>query len=244
MSGSSRLIWEKAMLQVDKLNSFYGNVQAVWDVSFEVKEGEILAIIGTNGAGKTTIMQSIVGLVNKTGAVSFQGSDISGLPAHQMAELGISYVPEGRKVFPEMTVMENLVVGGYNKRSRTGRKDKISYVLDTFPRLKERLTNLAGNLSGGEQQMLAIGRGLMAQPRLLLLDEPSLGIAPILTDEIFKKIVEIKKEITIVLVEQHLHHALSISDRGYVIENGRISLGGTGEELRNNPHIQSVYLGM
>lgn len=232
------------MLQVDKLNSFYGNVQAVWDVGFEVQEGEVLAIIGTNGAGKTTIMQSIVGLVNKTGSVSFQGNDISGMPAHKMAELGISYVPEGRKVFPEMTVMENLVVGGYNKRSRSGRKDMISYVLDTFPRLKERLTNLAGNLSGGEQQMLAIGRGLMAKPRLLLLDEPSLGIAPILTDEIFKKIVEIKKDITIVLVEQHLHHALSICDRGYVIENGRISLGGTGEELRNNPHIQSVYLGL
>ncbi|NYT84376.1 ABC transporter ATP-binding protein [Pollutimonas harenae] len=232
------------MLQIDKLNSFYGNVQAVWDVSFEVKEGEILAIIGTNGAGKTTIMQSIVGLVSKTGAVKFQGNDISDMPAHKMAELGISYVPEGRKVFPEMTVMENLVVGGYNKRSRAGRQDMISYVLDTFPRLKERLTNLAGNLSGGEQQMLAIGRGLMARPRLLLLDEPSLGIAPILSDEIFKKIVEIKKEITIVLVEQHLHHALSICDRGYVIENGRISLDGTGEALRNNRHIQSVYLGM
>jgi len=232
------------MLQVDKLNSFYGNVQAVWDVSFEVKQGEILAIIGTNGAGKTTIMQSIVGLVDKTGTVSFQGSDISSMPAHKMAELGISYVPEGRKVFPEMTVMENLVVGGYNKRSRSTRKDMISYVLDTFPRLKERLGNFAGNLSGGEQQMLAIGRGLMARPRLLLLDEPSLGIAPIPTEEIFKKIVEIKKETTIVLVEQHLHHALSICDRGYAIEHGRISLGGSGEELRNNPHIQSVYLGM
>jgi len=232
------------MLQVDKLNSFYGNVQAVWDVSFEVKQGEILAIIGTNGAGKTTIMQSIVGLVDKTGTVSFQGSDISSMPAHKMAELGISYVPEGRKVFPEMTVMENLVVGSYNKRSRSTRKDMISYVLDTFPRLKERLGNFAGNLSGGEQQMLAIGRGLMARPRLLLLDEPSLGIAPILTEEIFKKIVEIKKETTIVLVEQHLHHALSICDRGYAIEHGRISLGGSGEELRNNPHIQSVYLGM
>lgn len=232
------------MLQVDKLNSFYGNVQAVWDVSFHVNDGEIVAIIGTNGAGKTSILQSVVGLVNKTGTVFFQGSDISTVPAHRMAELGVSYVPEGREVFPEMTVMENLIVGGYNKRSRAARSDMIAYALDTFPRLKDRLYNLAGSLSGGEQQMLAIGRGLMAQPRLLLLDEPSLGIAPILTEEIFRTIVDIKKETTIVLVEQHLHHALAICDRGYVIETGSVSLEGTGDELRNNPHIQSVYLGM
>lgn len=232
------------MLQVDKLNSYYGKVQAVWDVSFNVVEGEILAIIGTNGAGKTTMLQSLVGLVDKTGEVRFQGEDISNVPAHKMAEMGISYVPEGRKVFPEMTVLENLVVGSYNKRVRQQRKDLLAYVLDIFPRLKERIGNLAGNLSGGEQQMLAIGRGLMAKPRLLLLDEPSLGISPILTDEIFKKIVEIKKDTTIVLVEQHLHHALSISDRGYVVESGKILLTGSGEELRNNPHIQEVYLGL
>ena len=232
------------MLQVDKLNSYYGKVQAVWDVSFNVVEGEILAIIGTNGAGKTTMLQSLVGLVDKSGEVKFQGEDISNLPAHKMAEMGISYVPEGRKVFPEMTVLENLVVGSYNKRVRQQRKDLLAYVLDIFPRLKERIGNLAGNLSGGEQQMLAIGRGLMAKPTLLLLDEPSLGISPILTDEIFKKIVEIKKDTTIVLVEQHLHHALSISDRGYVVESGKILLTGSGEELRNNPHIQEVYLGL
>lgn len=232
------------MLQVDKLNSFYGNVQAVWDVSFKVNEGEIVAIIGTNGAGKTTILQSVVGLVRKTGHIEFQGNDISDVPAHHMAELGIAYVPEGREVFPEMTVMENLVVGGYNKRSRANRETMIAYALDTFPRLKERIGNLAGSLSGGEQQMLAIGRGLVSQPKLLLLDEPSLGISPILTEEIFQKIVEIKKEITIVLVEQHLHHALAICDRGYAIDTGHVSLEGTGEELRNNPHIQSVYLGL
>lgn len=232
------------MLQVDKLNSFYGNVQAVWDVSFKVNEGEIVAIIGTNGAGKTTILQSVVGLVRKTGLVRFQGADVSDVPAHHMAELGIAYVPEGREVFPEMTVMENLVVGGYNKRSRANRKDMIAYALDTFPRLKERIGNLAGSLSGGEQQMLAIGRGLVSQPKLLLLDEPSLGISPILTEEIFHKIVEIKKDITIVLVEQHLHHALAICDRGYAIDTGHVSLEGTGEELRSNPHIQAVYLGM
>lgn len=232
------------MLQVANLNCYYERVQAVWDVSFTVNEGEILAIIGTNGAGKTSILQSLVGLVSKSGTVHFHGEDISTVSAHKMAQLGISYVPEGRQVFPEMTVMENLIVGGYNKRARVNRKDMIAYVLDTFPRLKERLHNLAGSLSGGEQQMLAIGRGLMAKPRLLLLDEPSLGIAPILTEEIFKKIVEIKTETTIVLVEQHLHHALNICDRGYVIETGRVFISGTGEELRNNPHIQSAYLGI
>lgn len=232
------------MLEVYKLNSFYGNVQAVWDVSLTVNEGEIVAIIGTNGAGKTTILQSIVGLVNKTGTVKFQGNDISKVAAHHMAELGIAYVPEGREVFPEMTVMENLIIGGYNKRSRTARKEMVDYVLDIFPRLKERLNNLGGSLSGGEQQMLAIGRGLVSQPKLLLLDEPSLGISPILTEEIFQKIIEIKNETTIVLVEQHLHHALAICDRGYAIETGQVSLEGTGEELRDNPRIQEVYLGM
>lgn len=232
------------MLDVYKLNSFYGNVQAVWDVSLTVNEGEIVAIIGTNGAGKTTILQSIVGLVNKTGTVKFQGNDISKVAAHHMAELGIAYVPEGREVFPEMTVMENLIIGGYNKRSRTARKEMVDYVLDIFPRLKERLNNLGGSLSGGEQQMLAIGRGLVSQPKLLLLDEPSLGISPILTEEIFQKIIEIKNETTIVLVEQHLHHALAICDRGYAIETGQVSLEGTGEELRDNPRIQEVYLGM
>lgn len=232
------------MLEVYDLSSFYGNVQAVWDVSLTVNEGEIVAIIGTNGAGKTTILQSIVGLVNKTGVVKFQGNDISKVPAHHMAELGIAYVPEGREVFPEMTVMENLIVGGYNKRSRADRKEKINYVLEIFPRLKERLNNLAGSLSGGEQQMLAIGRGLVSQPKLLLLDEPSLGISPILTDEIFNKIVEIKNETTIILVEQHLHHALAICDRGYAIETGRVTLEGTGKDLQEDPRIQEVYLGM
>ncbi|WP_210394297.1 ABC transporter ATP-binding protein [Oligella sp. HMSC05A10] len=232
------------MLEVTKLNSFYGNVQAVWDVSLEVHKGEIVAIIGTNGAGKTTILQSIVGLVRKAGSIKFEGQDITTVPAHHMAALGIAYIPEGREVFPEMTVLENLVIGGYNKRSRVTRKEMISHVLDVFPRLKERINNLAGSLSGGEQQMLAIARGLVSQPKLMLLDEPSLGISPILTEEIFQKIVDIKKETTIILVEQHLHHALAICDRGYAIETGRVSLEGTGSELRDDPQIQQVYLGM
>lgn len=232
------------MLQVVDLNSFYGKVQAVWDVSFDVRQGEILTIVGANGAGKTTILKSVVGLTDKQGSVHFDGQDISETPGHRMAELGISYVPEGRQVFPEMTVTENLIVGSYNKRAKPHRKESLDYVLDTFPSLKDRLNNLAGSLSGGEQQMVAIGRGLMAKPRLLLLDEPSLGISPILTTEIFKRIEEIKQSITIVLVEQHVQHALSICDRGYVVENGRILLSGTGEELRNDPRIQEVYLGI
>ncbi|MFA7668086.1 MAG: ABC transporter ATP-binding protein [Burkholderiaceae bacterium] len=232
------------MLQVADLNSFYGKVQAVWDVSFDVRQGEILTIVGANGAGKTTILKSVVGLTDKQGSVHFDGQDISETPGHRMAELGISYVPEGRQVFPEMTVTENLIVGSYNKRAKPHRKESLEYVLDTFPSLKDRLNNLAGSLSGGEQQMVAIGRGLMAKPRLLLLDEPSLGISPILTTEIFKRIEEIKQSITIVLVEQHVQHALSICDRGYVVENGRIQLTGTGEELRNDPRIQEVYLGL
>lgn len=232
------------MLGVNHLNSYYGNVQVIWDISLEVNKGEVVAIIGTNGAGKTTILKSIVGLVTKTGTISFEGLVISDLPAYRMAELGIAYVPEGRKVFPEMTVLENLRLGGYNRRAKKYREETMEYVLDLFPRLKERINHLAGNLSGGEQQMLAIGRGLMAKPKLLLLDEPSLGIAPILTDEIFKTLDEIRRDVTIVLVEQHVHRALDLCDRGYVIENGKISLSGNRDELQNNEHIKQVYLGI
>ncbi|KJS46465.1 ABC transporter ATP-binding protein [Desulfosporosinus sp. BICA1-9] len=232
------------MLHISNLQSFYGNVQAVWDVSLAVKQGEVVSMIGANGAGKTTILKSIVGLVTKKGTLMFDGQDISTLPAHRMAGMGIAYVPEGRRVFPSMTVEENLKMGGYNKRARVGRNDSIAYVLDLFPRMKERFHNLAGNLSGGEQQMLAIARGLVSQPRLLLLDEPSLGIAPILVEEIFKTLDIIKNEVTIMLVEQHVHHALSIANRGYVLEHGRIVLEGTGEELRQNDHVREAYLGM
>lgn len=232
------------MLVVKNLESFYGNVQAVWGVSLEVKQGEIVSVIGTNGAGKTTIMQSIVGLVDRKGTITFEGKDISNTPPHKMVDLGIAYVPEGRMVFPEMTVKENLYIGSYNKKAKKKRQESYEYVLDMFPRLQERINNLAGNLSGGEQQMLAIGRGLMSNPKLILLDEPSLGIAPILVGEIFETIDEIKKDITVVLVEQHVEHALAICDRGYVIEQGTISISGTGEELRDNEQIKKLYLGI
>jgi branched-chain amino acid transport system ATP-binding protein len=232
------------MLRVENLNSFYGNVQVVWDVSFEVKAGEVVAVIGANGAGKTTILQSVVGLVRKTGKVGFNGQDISGEPAHRMADLGIAYVPEGRKVFPEMTVRENLIIGNYSRRARPLREDLLSHVLDIFPRLKERIGNDAGTLSGGEQQMLTIGRGLMSKPVLIMLDEPSLGISPILTEEIFREIDTIKRDTTIVLVEQHVHHALAICDRGYVIEAGKLTQTGGGADLRRDPHVQRAYLGV
>ena len=232
------------MLVVKNLESFYGNVQAVWGVSLEVKQGEIVSVIGTNGAGKTTIMQSIVGLVDRKGTITFEGKDISNTPPHKMVDLGIAYVPEGRMVFPEMTVKENLYIGSYNKNAKKKRQESYEYVLDMFPRLQERINNLAGNLSGGEQQMLAIGRGLMSNPKLILLDEPSLGIAPILVGEIFETIDEIKKDITVVLVEQHVEHALAICDRGYVIVQGTISISGTGEELRDNEQIKKLYLGI
>lgn len=192
------------MLNIKNLESFYGNVQATWGIDFNVHQGEVVAMIGTNGAGKTTTMKSIVGLVDKKGEIIFQGKDISKQPAHRMAEIGIAYVPEGRKVFPQMTVEENLIMGSYNKRAKKDRKENIEYILSLFPRLKERFHNFAGTLSGGEQQMLAIGRGLMSKPTLLLLDEPSLGIAPILVDEIFETIKSIKKDMTIALVEQHV----------------------------------------
>lgn len=232
------------MLAIKNLESFYGNVQAVWGVSLNVNQGEIVSIIGTNGAGKTTILKSIVGLVDKKGDLNFEGKNISKTPSHKMVDLGISYVPEGRKVFPEMTVKENLIIGSYNKKAKQKRQKSYEYVIDLFPRLEERINSLAGNLSGGEQQMLAIGRGLMASPKLMLLDEPSLGIAPIIVSEIFETIQEIKKDITIVLVEQHVDHALSVCDRGYVIEQGAISMSGTGKELQNNAHIREVYLGI
>ncbi|WP_217994051.1 ABC transporter ATP-binding protein [Lentibacillus sp. CBA3610] len=232
------------MLKVKQLNSFYGKIQTVWNLSLEIDEGEIIAIIGANGAGKTTILKSIVGLVEKTGAIEFEGKNISSVSAHKMVQMGISYVPEGRKVFPEMSVRENLILGSYNKRAKLERSNSLEYVLDIFPRLKERIDHLAGNLSGGEQQMLAIGRGLMARPKLILLDEPSLGIAPVLTDEIFRNIEEIKKETTIVLVEQHVHRALAICDRGYVVETGQIHLTGTRDELETSEDIKEAYLGI
>jgi branched-chain amino acid transport system ATP-binding protein len=234
------------MLDIIDLQAFYGDIQALWNISFHVEEGEIVSLIGANGAGKTTTLKCIAGLIDKKlGRIEFQGENIITLGGHLSSEMGIAYVPEGRQLFPQMTVYENLVLGSYNSRAKKERKEMLEQVYHLFPRLKERSKQHAGTLSGGEQQMLAIARGLMSKPSLLMLDEPSLGIAPILVQEIFNRIREInRQEVTVILVEQHVHFALELADRAYVIENGRVTLSGSAEELESNSYIREAYLGL
>lgn len=223
------------MLKVDHLQVFYGNSQALWDVSFEVPKGEIVALIGSNGVGKTTTLKTISGLIKaKSGTITLDGKNIENSSSMENVKNGLVLVPEGRRLFPEMTVLENLYMGAYltNKKDRN---DLLENVYELFPKIKERNSQLAGTLSGGEQQMVAIGRGLMANPRILMLDEPSLGLAPLIVDQVFKTIKNInKKGITILLVEQNTSNTLKISNRGYVIESGRTIIFGTGKELLNN----------
>ncbi len=231
------------MLKVDDLNVYYGKIHALKGVSFDVNEGEIVSLIGANGAGKSTTLKTISGLLrSKTGDVTFMGEDISKIDAYKLVEKGLAHVPEGRRIFLQMSVMENLEMGAYIK----GKADKadIESVFEKFPRLKERKNQVAGTLSGGEQQMLAMGRALMSHPKLLMLDEPSMGLAPILVEQIFEIIKELNDAgTTILLVEQNAEMALEVSDRAYVIESGRVSLSGTGEELRNSDTIKKAYLG-
>ena len=231
------------MLKVDDLNVYYGKIHALKGVSFDVNEGEIVSPIGANGAGKSTTLKTISGLLrSKTGGVTFMGEDISKIDAYKLVEKGLAHVPEGRRIFLQMSVMENLEMGAYIK----GKADKadIESVFEKFPRLKERKNQVAGTLSGGEQQMLAMGRALMSHPKLLMLDEPSMGLAPILVEQIFEIIKELNDAgTTILLVEQNAEMALEVSDRAYVIESGRVSLSGTGEELRNSDTIKKAYLG-
>ena len=231
------------MLKVDDLNVYYGKIHALKGVSFDVNEGEIVSLIGANGAGKSTTLKTISGLLrSKTGGVTFMGEDISKIDAYKLVEKGLAHVPEGRRIFLQMSVMENLEMGSYIK----GKADKadIESVFEKFPRLKERKNQVAGTLSGGEQQMLAMGRALMSHPKLLMLDEPSMGLAPILVEQIFEIIKELNDAgTTILLVEQNAEMALEVSDRAYVIESGRVSLSGTGEELRNSDTIKKAYLG-
>ena len=231
------------MLKVDDLNVYYGKIHALKGVSFDVNEGEIVSLIGANGAGKSTTLKTISGLLrSKTGGVTFMGEDISKIDAYKLVEKGLAHVPEGRRIFLQMSVMENLEMGAYIK----GKADKadIESVFEKFPRLKERKNQVAGTLSGGEQQMLAMGRALMSHPKLLMLDEPSMGLAPILVEQIFEIIKELNDAgTTIFLVEQNAEMALEVSDRAYVIESGRVSLSGTGEELRNSDTIKKAYLG-
>ena len=234
------------MLRVENLRSAYGRIEALHGVSLEVARGEVVTLVGANGAGKSTTLKNISRLVAwNGGSVRFAGEDLSKLEPHHVVERGVVHVPEGRRIFPEMTVMENLRMGSYPKSTRKDREKNIDRAFALFPRLKEREKQLGGTLSGGEQQMLAIARGLMANPRLLLLDEPSLGLSPLFVKNIFSIITEINKQgVTILLVEQNVQQSLRIAHRAYVLETGRVVLRGTGEQLLNDDHVKRAFLGM
>lgn len=233
-------------MKVDGINVFYGDLHALWDLSFEIKEKETVAIIGSNCAGKTTTLNTISGILRpRTGSIEFLGHRIDELPPHRIVELGIAHTPEGRQLFPSMTVMENLEMGASVPEAWRNRDRTIEWVFELFPRLEERKTQMAGTLSGGEQQMLAIGRGLMSMPKLLMLDEPSLGLAPMLVLKTFEMIERIRKGgVSILIVEQNVHHALELADRGYVLETGKITIEGASEELMENEHVKKAYLGL
>jgi branched-chain amino acid transport system ATP-binding protein len=233
------------MLKIEDINVYYGNIQALKGVSMEINEGEIVTLIGANGAGKSTLLKTISGLLKpKQGKVLFEGDSIGGKAAQSIVKMGISHVPEGRRVFANMTVAENLELGAYLRKDKDGIHKDMEKVYELFPRLLERIKQQAGTLSGGEQQMLAMGRALMARPRLLLLDEPSMGLAPLLVKQIFNIIQEISESgTTILLVEQNANLALSIADRAYVVETGRIVLSGNAEELTSSEEIKMAYLG-
>ena len=234
------------MLQVDSVDTYYADLQALFGVSLHIEEKEVISIVGSNGAGKTTTINVISGMLRcSSGKIEFLGKRIDTLPPHRIVEEGIVQIPEGRQLFPKMKVMENLVMGAYTRQARTRIKENLEMVLELFPILKERKDQLAGSLSGGEQQMLAIGRALMARPKLLMLDEPSLGLAPILVKQVFDTVKSINEfGTTILLVEQNVFNALSISDRGYVLENGRIIMEGEGKEILENEKIKETYLGI
>ena len=232
------------ILKADGINVYYGSIHAIKDISFEVFDGEIVTLIGANGAGKSTTLNTVAGLLrSKTGSVTFLGESIERVSAYRIPAKGLALVPEGRRVFLQMTVEENLEMGAYTQPNSTI-PESLDNVYERFPRLKERRGQVAGTLSGGEQQMLAMGRALMSRPKLMMLDEPSMGLAPILVDQIFQIIQELHKSgTTILLVEQNAQAALSVADRGYVLENGRIVTSGTGAELLNSPSIKKAYLG-
>ena len=233
-----------ALLEVDDIRTFYGNIEALKGISLKVEEGECVTLIGSNGAGKSTTLRSISGLTPpRTGEIRFKGRDISHTPPQDIVQLGISQSPEGRRVFQRMTVEENLDMGAYLRRDNDVQADR-DRVFDLFPRLEERRTQKAGTMSGGEQQMLAIGRAMMARPSLLLLDEPSMGIAPILVERIYETIAEINRQgTTILLVEQNANFALGVSNRGYVLETGTVALTNDSDKLREDPEVQRAYLG-
>ncbi|MDF2869536.1 MAG: amino acid/amide transporter ATP-binding protein 2, family [Anaerocolumna sp.] len=234
-----------AMLKIEDLNVYYGVIQALKGVSFEVNEGEVIALIGANGAGKTTILHSITGLLGtKSGHVLYEGKDLTKIPAHKIVTMGMAHVPEGRRVFAELTVYENLKLGAYTRNDKNEIENTLNKVYNRFPRLKERKNQTAGTLSGGEQQMLAMGRALMSQPKIILMDEPSMGLSPLFVSEIFDIIKEISESgTTVLLVEQNAKKALSIASRAYVLETGKIVLEGKASDLLNDDSVKKAYLG-
>lgn len=234
-----------AMLEIKDLQVYYGMIQAIKGISFEVYSGEVIALIGANGAGKTTILHTITGLLSpKEGAVYFEGRDITKIPAHKIVSMGMAHVPEGRRVFAQLTVLQNLKMGAYTRKNKEEIAQTLQTVYERFPRLKERQNQMAGTLSGGEQQMLAMGRALMSHPKILLMDEPSMGLSPIFVNEIFDIIQQVSKSgTTVLLVEQNAKKALSIADRAYVLETGHVVLDGKAGDLLNDDSIKKAYLG-
>ena len=234
------------MLRIEILEVGYGKIQALWGISFEIPDGEIVAVVGANGAGKTTTLKTVSGLLRpRAGRILLDDRRLDGLSPARIVELGVVHVPEGRKLFPEMTVLDNLLIGGYPATARAQRPRRLEHVFTIFPRLAERRRQLAGTLSGGEQQMVAIGRGLMAGPKILMLDEPSLGLAPIMVQEMFRVIGEINRAgVTVLLVEQNTEHALALAHRGFVLESGRVVLSGTGRALLASARVREAYLGL
>lgn len=234
-----------AMLEIRDLKVYYGMIQAIKGISFDVNQGEVIALIGANGAGKTTTLQTITGTLSpKSGSIFFEGTDITKVPGHKIVSLGMAHVPEGRRVFSQLSVLENIKLGAYTRKDKKEVEESIRRVYKSFPRLEERKNQLAGTLSGGEQQMLAMGRALMSKPRIILMDEPSMGLSPIFVEEVFRIIKEISAEgTTVLLVEQNAKKALTIADRAYVLETGKIVLQGDAKELLNNESVKKAYLG-
>jgi len=234
------------MLEINNINTFYGQIQALWDVCLKIDEGEIVALIGANGAGKSTLLNTISGIIHPTsGSISFLDQRIDGLSSHSIVELGISHIPEGRRLFTDMSVRENLEMGAYSSRAWKQKQETLEQVYQLFPVLKERAGQLARTLSGGEQQMVAMGRGLMSKPKLCIIDEPSNGLAPRLVLEVFQKIKSLREQgITILLIEQNVRHTLEIADRACVLENGRITLEGSCDDLLKSDHVRKAYLGL
>jgi branched-chain amino acid transport system ATP-binding protein len=244
---SSKRIWERsiAVLQISDLTAGYGKSEVLRGISLDVKSGEVVTIIGANGAGKSTTLKTLCGIVPATsGRIRFEGVDITNKSPHEIVDLGITMIPEGRQLFPFLSVRDNLLMGAYKRSARKTIQQRLEQMLEIFPRVRERLSQYAGSLSGGEQQMVAIARGMMASPKLLIFDEPSLGLSPLLVEQMFDVIrTVVSQGITVLIVEQNVFHTLSLADRGYVLEDGRIALSGSGAELLDSPHVRRAYLG-